>query len=60
MYIKDNDGRLRDKKNTVSPKKEKVFINEYEDTAKKTKLDPYNPSKFRRKINLRDIDFEED
>jgi hypothetical protein len=57
MYIKENKPYSWNK----THKKNKNFYDEfYQDGGKKTKIDPYVPSKFRKKINLKDIQIDED
>lgn len=61
MYIDDKSGSIWDSSRSSKLKKVKKITNEvYDDGIRKTKLDPYKPEKFRKKINLRDIDLEKD
>lgn len=61
MYIDDNSRSMWDSSRSSKLKKNKKLTNEvYDDGMRKPKLDPYRPEKFRKKINLRDIDLEKD
>lgn len=57
MYFEQNDG----KKWSGKTKKVKISVSDLDsDGIKRTKIDPYKPSKFRKKINIRDIQLEDD
>lgn len=57
MYFEHNDGRKWSNK----AKKVKISVGDLDtDGIKRTKIDPYKPSKFRKKINIRDIQLEDD
>lgn len=61
MYIDDKSSSVCDSSRFNKLKKVKKATNEvYDDGLRKTKLDPYKPEKFRKKINLRDLNFDEE
>lgn len=61
MYIDDKSSSIWDSSRSSKLKKVKKITNEvYDDGIRKTKLDPYKPEKFRKKINLRDLNFDEE
>jgi hypothetical protein len=61
MYFENNDAKKWSTKPSNKVKKGKVSVGDlYDDGIKRTKIDPYKPSKFRKKINIRDIQMEDD
>jgi hypothetical protein len=61
MYFNSTDSHSFTTKPSNKVKKRKMTLSDfYEDGGKKTKIDPYRPEKFRKKINIRDIQIEDD